>query len=49
MINFLFGFSVGIIVSAGVAVYAAYKDIKKCKDEFGSDTKTYIFMNTYEE
>lgn len=47
MINFLFGFTVGIIVSAGVAIYAALKTDKKVKKSVGDSIDAYIIMDTY--
>ena len=47
MINFLFGFSVGIIVSAGVAIYATLKTDKKIKKSIGDNIDAYIIMDTY--
>ena len=46
MINFLFGFTVGIIVSAAVAIYAALKIDKKIKKSV-DNIDAYIIMDTY--
>ena len=46
MINFLFGFTVGIIVSAAVAIYAALKTDKKIKKSV-DNIDAYIIMDTY--